>query len=587
MKLSTFIGFIGVTVVASTLLFANSAQAAVNDFEITNYDMTLELGRDSEQRSTLTTTETIAANFSMINQNRGIERAIPTSYDGHSTSLEIESVTDESGNAISYTTYDNSGNTIVRVGDKDVYVQGLKTYVLKYTQRDVTRYYADTDKDEFYWDLNGTAWRVPIRQFSATIKLSPTIESAYTQSSCYTGVAGSNDICQLTKEGAVFRVSALELGPGENVTVALGFSPETFAQYQKTFWERILPLWVGLIFVTGIAGMGVLVWAIARYSKQSNRTNEMGTIVPEYLPPRDQSVTTAAEVIDSPRAVLAAQLIDFAVRHYIKIYETKEKTFWSNADYTLEIVKDISTLKDEERELLSDLYSGSTAVGAKLDMKKLQNNTALYTRMQDNPGKLKKLVREDYELRAKVASKTGWFNRVALTLLMLGLVTFSPFLLIYALIIWIMGTTLWPLTDKGLRLRRYLEGLKLYIGVAEVERLRMLQSPDGAEKVGKVSESDAGQLVKLYERVLPYAILFGQEKEWGQRLGDYYESTGDSPSWYGGTNGAVFNAAVLTSAIGNFSTSAAYTSASSSSTGGSGGGGSSGGGGGGGGGGGW
>lgn len=43
MKLSTFIGFIGVTVVASTLLFANSAQAAVNDFEITNYDMTLNL----------------------------------------------------------------------------------------------------------------------------------------------------------------------------------------------------------------------------------------------------------------------------------------------------------------------------------------------------------------------------------------------------------------------------------------------------------------------------------------------------------------------------------------------------------------
>lgn len=60
----------------------------------------------------------------MINQNRGIERAIPTSYDGHSTSLEIESVTDESGNAISYTTYDNGGNTIVRIGDKDVYVQG-------------------------------------------------------------------------------------------------------------------------------------------------------------------------------------------------------------------------------------------------------------------------------------------------------------------------------------------------------------------------------------------------------------------------------------------------------------------------------
>lgn len=587
MKLSRCIGLFGAALVAGTLLLAGSAHAAVNDFEITKYDMDLELGRDSEQRSTLTTTETITAQFPMIDQNRGIERAVPASYEGHSTSLEIESVTDEAGKEINYTTYEDNGNTVIRVGDKDAYVQGLKTYVLKYTQRDVTRYYADTNKDEFYWDLNGTAWRVPIQQFAATIKLSPDIASAYRQSSCYTGAAGSNDVCQLAREGAVYRVSATELGAGENVTVAFGFLPETFAQYQQSFWERLVPIWLGLMLATGIAGFGVLIWAITRYYKQSNRTNEMGTIVPEYLPPKDQSVTTSAEVIDSPHAVLAAQLIDFAVRHYIKIYETKEKTFWSNAEYTLEIIKDISTLKAEERELLSDLYSGATTVGTKLEMKKLQNNTALYTRMQDNPGKLKKLVRGDYELRAQVASKTSWFNRVTLVLVVSGIVTFSPFLLIYALIIWLMGTSLWPLTDKGLGMRRYLEGLKLYIGVAEAERLKMLQSPDGAEKVGKVFDSDTGELVKLYEKVLPYAILFGQEKEWGKRLGDYYESTGGSPSWYGGTNATAFNAAVLTSAIGNFSTSAAYTSASSSSTGGSGGGGSSGGGGGGGGGGGW
>ena len=35
------------------------------------------------------------------------------------------------------------------------------------------------------------------------------------------------------------------------------------------------------------------------------------------------------------------------------------------------------------------------------------------------------------------------------------------------------------LTDKGLALRRYLAGLKMYIEVAETERLKMLQSPEG------------------------------------------------------------------------------------------------------------
>jgi uncharacterized membrane protein YgcG len=113
----------------------------------------------------------------------------------------------------------------------------------------------------------------------------------------------------------------------------------------------------------------------------------------------------------------------------------------------------------------------------------------------------------------------------------------------------------------------------------------MLQSPEGAQKVGGVDLNDGAQLVKLYERVLPYAVLFNQEKEWTKRIGDYYAKANTSPDWYAGN--AVFNAAVFSSAISNFSTAASYSSASSSSTGGSSGGGFSGGGGGGGGGGGW
>jgi len=119
----------------------------------------------------------------------------------------------------------------------------------------------------------------------------------------------------------------------------------------------------------------------------------------------------------------------------------------------------------------------------------------------------------------------------------------------------------------------------MYIGAAETERLKMLQSPEGAEKVGEIG-SDKGQLVKLYERVLPYAVLFGQEDQWNKQLGQYYETTNTTPTWYVGNN-AVFSAVAFNSIVTSFSSSA------SSSAGGSSGGGSSGGGGGGGGGGGW
>lgn len=584
MKLKS-IALIG-AVLASLLVGNGAAYAAVNDFEITNYDMRLELGRDSAQRSTLRTTETITALFPEIDQNHGIERAIPATYDGHATSLKIESVKNEKGEELPYTTYESNGNEVVRIGESEKYVRGSQTYVLTYTQRDVTRYFTNTQRDEFYWDLNGTEWQVPIRQFGATISYAPDIAAQYKGMACYKGAAGATGGCGMTEKTGEASVVASSLAPGENVTVALGYAPKTFAAYEPTLWERVSTVWFGSLFVTGAASVGVIGWLSVRWARLKNRSGELGTIVPEYLPPKDASIATSAEVLDVAQAVFAAQLLDLAVRKYLKIYETKAKSFWSGAQYTLEITQDIATLKAEEQELLRDIFDGKTTVGERLEMKTLQNNTSLYKRLQDNPKKLQALVRGDYSLREQIATQRAWYNRVAVALLVLGILTVSPFLIVAMIVAYALGATLWVLTDKGLALRRYLEGLKLYISVAEVDRLKFLQSPEAAEKVGAVDGSP-GELVKLYEKTLPYAVLFGQEKEWSKQLGEYYAQAGSTPGWYSGADSTAFNAAMLSSAIGNFTTASSYASASSSSSGGSSGGGSSGGGGGGGGGGGW
>ena len=138
-----------------------------------------------------------------------------------------------------------------------------------------------------------------------------------------------------------------------------------------------------------------------------------------------------------------------------------------------------------------------------------------------------------------------------------------------------------PLTDQGAELRDHLKGLELYIRLAEADRLKMLQSPAGAEREA-VSTSDPRQVVDIYEKLLPYAVLFSLEKQWAEELGRYYVE--NPPDYYSGTT--AFNAAIFASSISSMSTAAATSysgSSSSSSSGGSGGGGSSGGGGGGGG----
>jgi uncharacterized membrane protein YgcG len=382
-------------------------------------------------------------------------------------------------------------------------------------------------------------------------------------------------------------VAAEDLKPGQNVTLAVGFNPGTFKQYERSAFEKALVYakyaWVGLL----LTGFVLVAWVARKWSTVVNRKKEIGTIIPEYLPPKDMSVTAAANLLDAPKSVFAAQLLDFAVRHYLKLYEIEKTGLFGTKgkDYEIEITRDIHDLKAEEQEVLSDIFGGNTGVGSRLALSTLRNNTTVYQRTLDNNKKLKQLVRGSYGLRAKDPYWTRWFLRLGFGMLAFGVLTLSPLIVIAAIVAFISSYTAWVLTDKGLAARRYLMGLKMYIDVAETERLRMLQSPEGAQKVGSIDPNDKAQLVKLYERVVPYAVLFGQEKEWNKQIGTLYEATGQTPDWYSGHS--AFSAAAFSSAMTGFSSSATYSAASNASTGGSSGGGTSGGGGGGGGGGGW
>ncbi len=564
-----------------------SAQS-LNNFTIQTYNIDYRLGRDNDNRSILHTTETIVAKFPSTNQNHGIERAIPKIYDHHSTSLDIVSVTNNVGSTLNYTTYDSNDNTVLRIGDADTYVHGLQTYRISYTQRDVTRHFADTQANEFYWDTNGTEWAVPIAVLSINIHFEDGLTARLNgNNACYLGVSGSTNRCAIDKsDDRTYSITANDLQPGQNITVAFGFPTGTFAPHRPSPGE-IFARYFALMSIVSIPfALVALVIVCLRYSRISNRTRERTTIVPEYLPPSDTSVTVAARITNRPAASFAAQMIDFAVRGYTKIYEVRPKSFFRNAEYEIEITKDLKDLKDEEQEIFRDIFP-TTSVGTRLNMSDLRKDTTLYMRVSDNKGKIDKNIRGIYGLRIKDNVARSWFRRAALVLIVVAILTVSIWIAIVAIVSIVLSFLLYPLTDKGLMLWQYLQGLQMYIKTAEADRLNMLQSPNGALKLdAPINTNDKRQLLKLYEKVLPYAILFGLEKDWNKQLGQYYESLKQSPEWYSG-NTAVFNAAIFSSAMSSFSTTSTYSGAASSSSGGSTGGGSSGGGGGGGGGGGW
>jgi len=131
-------------------------------------------------------------------------------------------------------------------------------------------------------------------------------------------------------------------------------------------------------------------------------------------------------------------------------------------------------------------------------------------------------------------------------------------------------------TLLGRKVMDQLEGFKLYLSVAEKDRLNLLNPP--------------GKTPELFERFLPWALALEVEQAWSEQFADILDKASReenyAPSWYYGQRS--FSTSNFTSSL---STSLTSTISSSStapgSSSGSGGGGSSGGGGGGGGGGGW
>lgn len=156
-------------------------------------------------------------------------------------------------------------------------------------------------------------------------------------------------------------------------------------------------------------------------------------------------------------------------------------------------------------------------------------------------------------------------------------------ILLLTLLNMVMGALLFAPTPEGQRTAEALAGFRLYLSVAEAERLNMRGRPDFS--------------TSLFERYLPYAIALGVEKPWAAALESHLARArartghGEEPDYVPHYwSGKDFNTARIgasTAAIASTLAASFASAMPSESSSGSSGGGSSGGGGGGGGGGGW
>lgn len=570
------------------IVFLTPAQASfadVNDFTFESFDAKYELSvnQSADNRPEMIVTETLVALFPETDQNRGIRRDIPASSYGSKPGLvQIISVTDESGTPREFSQSNEAGfvSLAIKAAD-DSFVYGRQTYVIRYKQSWVIEnYQASSGFDEFYWDVNGTGWLQSFARVSATVKLDSKLESILVPeaASCYQGLAGSTTRCdQLQKTADGFFFSADNLQPAENLTVAIAFNPNIV----NTRGPQVVGSVAWLAFVAlGVMVILVLLWAVYfRVFKITNQTKK-SFIVPQYLPANHPGLLASGIIAGKTATIIQASIVELAVTGQIEIEPLPEvaKTFilrrTATATHPNELLKVMGLHKSGD-ELL---------VGSKADSSRLEE---MASSIQGLIAETKKRVdAEGYFLKRRLRLPALVF---AVSAVIFGLwlfagiwldaeseagfalapvLTFGPFAAIY----WLLVTKR-ALSSKGSEVTDYLKGLELYIKLAEAERLEFLQSPKGA--LLKPSQVSGKEVLKLYERVLPWAILLGLQKQWSKVLTDLYQK-------YGATELSAGNALLISSYTqlsSALSSSLAVSSSGGSSGGGSSGGGSGGGGG--------
>jgi uncharacterized membrane protein YgcG len=279
-----------------------------------------------------------------------------------------------------------------------------------------------------------------------------------------------------------------------------------------------------------------------------------------------------------------------AIRKYLRIIATDTKKLLSGkkASYELALLTaDFSKLSKDEKRLLTALFP-TPAVGQRKEL--TAAGSTLYKVAAGIQNRAEKRLTKAGYFRSNplsAGSKMLWavFAAVIGGILLGKFVSLSVIVGgVLAVVIGFIFVKIMPArTKKGVAALEHIQGLKLYIQTAEADRIKMLQGPNAAYAR---NHGEPVRDVDLFEKLLPYAMVLGIEKDWAKQFKDLYAQP---PDWYAG-NYTVFSAGYLVGSLDSGFSNAVQTSfspPSSSSSSGLGGGGFSGGGGGGGGGGGW
>ncbi|MEX0922892.1 MAG: DUF2207 domain-containing protein [Rhodovibrionaceae bacterium] len=625
---------------AGILLFAlltGPAAQALADERILQFDAEIQVEADGD----LVVSERIEVEAEGRAIKRGIFRDLTTltesAYGLLRPEFEILQVT-RGGDPEPYRVESTGEGYRIYLGDKDVLLRpGRYSYLLRYRLGGQIGFHADYD--EVYWNVTGDAWSFPIERAAATVI--PPYGYAMVSQAAYTGRRGETGRQVAFRRddlGYPRWETTARLAPGEGLTVAVSWQkglvsePDTAGRLLTVLLQSRSTL-IALGGVLLILVYYLVVWHFV------GRDPRKGPIVAVYeaaLPPAAMRFIQR-KAFD--RTAFVAALINMAVKGHLRIVErggdywlektesdaharlsageakvhdrlfafdraielkqanrkrlTKaqtslsdhlrvsfDKTFFSNNRFwffgglAITLIACLAvalTAQDEVAAIFMAVWLSIWTIGSgQLVLRALRAwGEVARGAVGEAPGAVLMTL-------FSVPFAVGWVVGAGFLFSSLGLVP-AVFLVLVALVNILFFELLEARTPLGQETADEIEGLKLYLSVAEQDRLEFHNPPE--------------RTPEHFETLLPYALALGVEHRWAEQFDSVFaaierQGTPYRPRWYVGHR---FSAHDLGSFSNSFSSSLASASSapSKSGSGGSFGGGSSGGGGGGGGGGGW
>ncbi len=505
--------------------------------------------------------EIITVQFSQ--PRHGIFRNIPVKYllDGKENAINVYDVKVQ---GFKYTKTTQGSDLIIKIGDPNVYVDGIQTYHISYKVKDAFMFMEDWT--EFYWNLNSNTTETTTAKLSYTIALDKSIAMEENDYFVRTGQYGSVDTnATISYYLNTFSGSTTKpLNPREGVTVGIKL-PFDYIK-RPTEWE----LWLKKYGAFSLSGFITLIMSGIFYRLWAKYGKDYPIIqAVEFQPPASITPSEAGVIIDekADNIDIMAMLPYWAHKGLITIERIPKSRGMD--DHRLKKIANLSaSAPPYEQIIFMRLFTGGNSVL----VSSLENNFHQY--LSSARGSLKSHVESMgvyYPISIKMQVYLTIFSILLAALGIIFALIFEslPLALGFGLsgvVGLIAAANMLKKNEYGVRLYQHINGFKMFVKSAEKDRIeRMLkEDPD------------------YFEKTLPYAMIFGYAGAWSKKFDGLLT---EPPKWYVTPGGHFHGGTFMPSDFGRSFDSgiremqSAFSSVPSSSDGGGGFGGSGGGGG--------